>query len=167
MIKVWGRTNSINVQKVLWTLGELNLRYERIDAGMAHGVVETPAYRAMNPHSLVPTVEDGGLVLWESNVIIRYLAEKYGMGSLCPENREERFSAERWMDWQQTTLYPPIRPIFTNLIRTPPEKRDSNIVEANRDAAEQAIAILEAQLSSREFVGGTRFTMGDIPVGAT
>src|SRR5437762_13717017 len=114
MIKVWGRTNSINVQKVLWTLTELDLNYERIDAGLKFGVVDTPAYRAMNPNGLVPTIDDDGFVLWESNVIVRYLATKHGFGTLRPEDSRDRFSAERRMDWQQPTLNPPIGVIFFN-----------------------------------------------------
>src|SRR5260370_1546277 len=98
MIKLWGRTNSLNVQKVLWTLAELDLAYERTDAGMKFGVVNTPAYRAMNPNGLVPTIADDGFILWESNVIVRYLAAKYCLEGLCPAHRRERFSAERWLD---------------------------------------------------------------------
>src|SRR5258707_9272853 len=120
MIKLWGRTNSINVQKVLWTLAELDLAYERVDAGLHFGIVGTPSYLAMNPNALVPTIDDDRFVLWESNVIVRYLATKYGMGKLCPEEMRERFDAERWMDWQQTSLNPPIGSLLFNRIRRPP-----------------------------------------------
>jgi glutathione S-transferase len=167
MIKVWGRTNSINVQKVLWTLAELDLRHERADAGMTFGVVDTPAYRAMNPNGLVPTLEDDGFLLWESNVIVRYLAAKYGPGTLCPADLAERFSAERWMDWQQTALNQPISPVFLNLVRLPPEKRDMAAVARNRALAEGWLAILDDQLAGRDYVNGARFTMADIPVGAS
>src|SRR6266496_3889646 len=128
MIKLWGRTNSLNVQKVLWTLAELDLAYERVDAGLKFGVVDTPAYRAMNPNGLVPTLEDDGFVLWESNVVIRYLTMKHAAGTL--------FTAERWMDWQQTSLNPPIALVFFNLIRLAPEKRDMDAVKRNIPLAE-------------------------------
>jgi glutathione S-transferase len=86
MLKIWGRTNSINVQKVLWRCGELNINYERIDAGLQFGVNNTPEYKAMNPNALVPTINDDGLILWESQAIVRYLARKHGLGSLCPSD---------------------------------------------------------------------------------
>ncbi|MEQ8699929.1 MAG: glutathione S-transferase N-terminal domain-containing protein, partial [Bauldia litoralis] len=99
MLTLWGRTNSINVQKVIWTLGELDLDYTRIDAGMAFGVVDTPEYSSRNPNRLVPTLDDDGYVLWESNTIVRYLAARHGAGRLYPEDLKARFIAEQWMDW--------------------------------------------------------------------
>src|SRR5450631_4370637 len=105
MLKVWGRANSVNVQKVLWTCEELALPYKRIEAGMEYGVVSTPEYKKLNPNAMVPTIDDDGFVLWESNAIVRYLAAKYGAGSLWPADPKIRASADRWMDWQQTTLW--------------------------------------------------------------
>jgi glutathione S-transferase len=101
MLKIWGRKNSINVQKVMWAVGELGIAAERIDAGMAHGVVNEPWYATYNPNRLVPTIDDGGVVLWESNVIVRYLAAKHAPGSLMPADPIARAKAEMWMDWQQ------------------------------------------------------------------
>jgi glutathione S-transferase len=167
MIKLWGRTNSLNVQKVLWTLAELDLAYERVDAGLKFGVVDTPAYRAMNPNGLVPTLEDDGFVLWESNVVIRYLTMKHAAGTLFPADERERFSAERWMDWQQTSLNPPIAPVFFNLIRLAPEKRDMDAVKRNIPLAEGWLAILDEQLAARDYVNGKTFTMADIPAGTS
>ena len=167
MLRIWGRTNSINVQKVLWYCAELELPFERIDAGMAFGVVATPAYRALNPNGRIPTLEDDGYVLWESNTIVRYLSMKHGMGSLCPSDLLARFDAERWMDWQLTTLDRPVRTVFWALVRTAPDKRDPAALETAQAEAEQALAILDTHLAQRRFVGGEAFTMGDIPVGAS
>src|SRR5689334_17593375 len=81
MLRIWGRTNSINVQKVLWCCAELNLPFERVDAGMAFGIVETPAYRTLNPNGRIPAIEDDGYALWESNTIVRYLSMKHGVSA--------------------------------------------------------------------------------------
>src|SRR5829696_9275573 len=126
MLTLWGRVNSINVQKVHWCLKELGLAYDRIEAGREFGVVDTPEYRRMNPNGLVPTIEDDGFVLWESNVIVRYLAARHGAGRLYPDDLRVRFDAERWMDWQATTLWPALRPVFIGLVRTPVAERDSS-----------------------------------------
>ena len=166
MLRIWGRTNSINVQKVLWCCAELDLPFERIDAGMAFGVVETSAYRALNPNGRIPTLEDDDYVLWESNTIVHYLSMKHGLGPLCPSNVAARFDAERWMDWQLTTLDRPLRTVFWALVRTPPQERDPVALEKAQGEAEQALAILDAHLAQHRFVGGEAFTMGDIPVGA-
>src|ERR1700750_3052032 len=124
MLKIWGRRNSINVQKVLWALEEMQVAYEQIEAGMEFGVNNTPDFLAKNPNGLVPTLEDGDLVLWESNTIVRYLAARYGKGSLWADDPAARARSERWMDWMLTRLLPALTPPFWNLIRTPPERRN-------------------------------------------
>ena len=165
MLKIWGRANSINVQKVLWCCAELNLPYERIDAGLQFGVNKTPEYLRMNPNGLVPTIDDDGFVLWESQAIVRYLARKHGLGTLCPSDPKACADADRWMDWNATTIWPDVRPIFWNLIRTAPEKRDMALVERARDKLAKNLAILDTHLARRKHVTGDAFTMGDIPVG--
>lgn len=165
MLTIWGRSNSINVQKVIWCADELKLKYERIDAGMEHGVVNTPQYRALNPNGLVPTIEDGGVVVWESNVILRYLCAKYGAGSLWPEEPAARAQSDKWMDWQISSVWPKLRPVFWGLIRTAPDKRDPAAIEESRKASADLFGILDSVLADREFVAGKHFTMGDIPLG--
>lgn len=165
MLKVWGRTNSINVQKVMWTLGELGRAHERVDVGGAFGGLETAAFAALNPNRLIPVLEDGDTVVWESNAIVRYLAARYGSGGLWPADPSARAAADRWMDWQLTTLQPAISPVFWGLVRTPPERRDMGAIEAAAARTADAMAILDAALGSRRFVAGDGLTMGDIPVG--
>jgi len=104
MIKIWGRKNSVNVQKVLWCCDELGIPYERVDAGGEFGGTREPEYLAMNPTALIPTIRDDGVTLWESNTIVRYLAAKYGAGSLWPEDLAARSLAEKWMDYQLGTV---------------------------------------------------------------
>ena len=164
MLKIWGRVNSVNVKKALWAAEELGLKYERIDAGLQFGVNKTPQYLAMNPTGLVPTIDDDGFVLWESHSIVRYLASKHGMGTLCPADLRSRADAERWMDWAfavQTAM----RPVFWGLIRTPPEKRDPKAIEEGRLKSIETLHILEKSLAGKAYVTGATFTIGDIPVG--
>lgn len=166
MITLWGRLNSINVQKVFWALEELGVPYERREAGLHHGVVNTPEYRRMNPNGLVPVLEDDGFVLWESNAIVRYLAARHDPGGLWPQDLRVRADADRWMDWQTTAFGPAMGPAFHGLIRTPPEKRDQNAIAQALAKAETLAAILDAHLAERPYVAGERFTMGDIAAGA-
>jgi glutathione S-transferase len=167
MMRIWGRTNSINVQKVLWCCHELGLQYDRIDAGLHFGVTDTPEYSAMNPNRLVPTLADGEVRLWESNVIVRYLAHRYDSGGLCPIDIATRFDAERWMDWQATTFWPALRPLFIALVRTPIAERDSSVVSKAEELSLSAVRILDLRLADRDFLAGDRFTMGDIPAATT
>ncbi len=162
MLKIWGRTNSINVQKVLWTVAELGIEYERVDAGRQFGVVKEPWYLKMNPNGLVPTIDDGGFVLWESNAIVRYLFAKYG----APQTHEQRTDADRWMEWYTSTFSRDLGPLFLGLIRTPPEQRNMAAMEAARKAVIENLKILDAHLAGRAYICGSQFTMGDIPLGA-
>jgi len=165
MLKIWGRNTSINVQKAMWAVGELGLEHERIDIGGPFGKNDEPAYLAKNPNGLVPTLEEDDFILWESNSIVRYLAAKYGAGTLEPADLRARASASRWMDWQLTVCAPAIQPLFWGLIRTPPEKRDPAAIDAARVKTTAAMKILDAQLGKTAYVAGNAFSMGDLPVG--
>ena len=165
MVKVYGRTNSSNVLKVLWCLGELKVPFERIDLGGPFGSSKSAEYLALNPNGLVPTIVDGDFVLWESHAIVRYLAAKHGAGTLMPEGLEERANADRWMEWHESILAPALSPLFYGLVRTKPEDRNMAAISAARDQTAAALAILDAQLDKTQYVAGPRFTLGDIPVG--
>jgi glutathione S-transferase len=164
MLKIWGRMSSINVKKVVWTAQELALDFQRTEAGGLFGIVKTLDYMALNPNSLVPVIEDNGYVLWESNVIVRYLCAKYSAGDIYPTDIHEQFEAERWMDWQQTTLNPASRPGFWQLIRTPLEQRSPTLLAESNVAVEALMATLDAHLAQRHFMVGDRFTVADIPL---
>ncbi len=165
MLKVWGRKTSSNVQKVMWAIGELKLRHERIDIGGSFGGNKEPAYLAKNPNGLVPTIEDGDLILWESNAIIRYLAGLHGAGTLQPADPKARARADRWMDWQLSVLGPAITPVFWQLIRTPVEQRDPAVIAASQAKTLDAMKMFDTALAHDAFTAGEVFSMGDIPVG--
>jgi glutathione S-transferase len=167
MFKIWGRKNSVNVQKVLWCCDELGIPYERVDAGGEFGVTREPEYLAMNPTALIPTIRDGGFTLWESNTIVRYLAAKYGAGSLWPEDPAARALAEKWMDYQLGTAWVAFRAAFLGLVRTPPEKRDPDQIEASLESTAKVLAILDTHLANEDYVAGADLTVGDIALGST
>jgi glutathione S-transferase len=166
MLTIHGRANSINVQKALWAADECGLTYTRTDVGGAFGGNDQPWYQAMNPNGVVPTIDDNGYVLWESNAIIRYFAARYGSGGFWPADPQARGAADRWMDWQQTTVQSGMTTLFWGLIRTAPEKRDLAAIERARVATAAIWQRLDAHLADRPYVGGDSFTMGDIPAGA-
>jgi glutathione S-transferase len=164
MLKIWGRISSINVRKVVLAAQWLGIPFERVDAGHEFGVVQTPGYLAMNPNALVPTIEDDGFRLWESNVIVRYLCAKHSLGGLYPAALPQRFDAERWMDWQQTTLNPAGRNAFVQLMRVPVERRQPQLIEKSIAATEPLLRMLDAHLAGQGFIAGDAFTMADIPI---
>jgi glutathione S-transferase len=166
MIKIWGRKTSSNVQKVMWAVGELGLPHERIDIAGPFGKNREPAYLAMNPNGLVPTLEEeDGFLLWESNSIVRYLAAKYRATVLEPADLRMRALASKWMDWQLAVAGPAIHGCFWGLIRTPPEKRDHAAIEESKKKTIAAMTMLDKQLEKTAYLAGDGFSYGDIPVG--
>lgn len=165
MVRVLGRANSINVQKVMWLAAEIGLDVDRLDVGGAFGVNDTPAYLAKNPTGRVPTLEDGDYVLWESNSIVRYLAEAYGSSPWYPVNIGDRYHAHQWMDFYIANVHAHMTVLFWTLIRTPPEKRDQAAFDkALKDCGTQW-ALVDAHLADNAFMTGTAPSMGDIPLG--
>ncbi len=164
-MKIWGRANSINVMKVLWAADECGIAYERTDVGGAFGGNDQPWYLKMNPNGVVPTIDDGGRVIWESNSAVRYLSAKYAAGTMWPNDPGQRSEADRWMDWQLSTISESMRVVFWGLVRTPPDKRDMAAIKKAAVDAGKLFGRLDAHLADRRYVAGQHFTMGDIPVG--
>jgi glutathione S-transferase len=165
MLKIWGRNTSSNVQKVMWAVGELGLPHERLDVGGAFGKTKEEPYLSMNPNSLVPTLEEDGFILWESNSIVRYLARRDGSGKLEPRDPKECARASQWMDWQLSVAGPAIRDAFWGLIRTPKEQQDHAAIKKSQAATADAMKLFDGQLAKTRYAAGDNFSMGDIPVG--
>jgi glutathione S-transferase len=166
MLKIWGRRSSANVQKVLWLVGELDLAHEHVPAGGDFGGLDEPAFRAMNPHGKVPVVEDGGLVVWESHAILRYLAATHGADRFWPADPAARAPVDGWMDWAQTALQPAfLGGVFWGFHRTPEAQRDEVAVARALDQTVRCLSIVERRLTDRSFVGGDALSLADIAVG--
>jgi len=163
MIKVFGRRNAYNVQKVLWTVSEIGAEFEHIDIGSVNGQLDTPEFLELNPHARIPVLVDGDTTVWESNTIVRYLSAKYVSGKLWPETPAHRSLADRWMDWELATLQPDFIDLFWSYYRTPPEKRDNKSVEQSLVRCERHFKMLNTHLENNLYLGGESFSMGDIP----
>jgi glutathione S-transferase len=167
MLTIWGRRNSVNVQKVLWCCDELGLPFERVDAGMEFGRNDEASYLSMNPTGRVPTLVDGDFVLWESNSIIRYLAMQYPCGSgLYPGEPRLRASIDRWLDWIISSLQPAERPVFWGFVRTPVPQRDLAALAVHARALAGLWELIDQQLQGREFLESAEFTLADLVLGA-
>lgn len=167
VIEVWGRKNSVNVQKVLWCCEELGVTFQRHDAGGLFGGTGEAEYLARNPTGLVPTISDDGFELWESNTIVRYLSAEYGSGTLWPEKAGERALADKWMDYQLGTLWPAFKDTVLGLVRTPAEQRDPAKITTSVKGTAQVLTVLEGHLEDHEYVAGSTLTMGDVALGST
>jgi glutathione S-transferase len=161
-IRVWGRRNGFHARKVIWALGELGLPYELIEAGF--GIEPTPEFRSRDPNALAPVIDDDGVVVWESNVVVRYLCTAYSPGRLAPAgDLAARFAVEQWMDWNATTLWPAIRPLHHELARGAalPEPERAGL----RADLDRWLGVLEDRLAAFPYLAGEAFSMADIPAG--
>jgi glutathione S-transferase len=166
MLRIWGRATSSNVMKILWLCEELGIAFERMDVGGPFGGTREPAYLALNPNALVPTIEDDGFVLWESNAILRYLARSRAPGhAVYPQGLREAADCDRWMDWQQTALNPPLVTVYFTLFRIPEPERDWAAFEKAKAQAASLFAMLDERLAGRDFLCGDALTLADIALG--
>lgn len=163
MITVWGRASSSNVQKVVWTLDELGVEFERIDCGREFGGLDTPEYLKNNPNGRVPTVQDGDLVMWESHATCRYLARRYGGEQLFPADLAAAFHVDKMMDWNTAHLAPGVFPMFL-------AAREAKDVSVAKDAkfdrfvaeTKRNLAIMQGILAGQEYLASEAFTLADI-----
>lgn len=162
MLTIWGRLNSHNVKKVAWLADELTIPFVRHDVGGSFGMPED--YRALNPNRLIPTIEDNGLVLWESNAILRYLAARYGDADLWPADPAQRARGDKWMDWQ-FSYADAQRDAFLNLVRRTPGTRDAEAIARSAKDCARLMSILETALAQTPWLSGEAFGLGDIPMG--
>lgn len=162
MLTIWGRLNSHNVKKVAWFSAELGIDHVRHDVGGAYGMDAT--YRAKNPNGLIPTIEDGDLILWESNAILRYLAAQYGGETYWPTDPAARAQGDKWMDWQ-FGYADAQRDAFVNLIRKPSDERDDAAIVRSANESAKQMAILNDALRVSPWLSGNGFGTGDIPMG--
>lgn len=167
MIKVWGRVSSSNVQAALWCLAELELAFERIDAGFIYGVTDTPAYLEMNPNGFVPTIVDGGNPpLFETGAILRYLATAYGGDPFWPTDLVARTQVDKWAEWAKINISLKFTaPVFWQVVRTVPSRQDPDMIAANMDVLNKFLAIADDRLSANAFIAGPNFTLADIQMG--
>lgn len=165
MLTVWGRPNSSNVQKVMWTIGQLGLDHEHHNVGGSFGGNDAPGYRAMNPTGLVPTLKDGDLVLWESNAIVRYLSATYAAGTFWPTGPADRALADQWFEWGQTAIIPDVMAIFFAIVRTKRADQDLAAVKPVAARVGEKLRLADDKLSGQDFMGGAALGLADIPLG--
>jgi glutathione S-transferase len=166
MLKIYGYAQSINVRKVLWACEELGLAFERVDWGGAFRSTSAPEFRALNPVGMVPVIDDDGTVVWESNVVVRYLAASRGRTDLLPGAPAARARVEQWMDWQASDFNNSWRVCFQALVRRNPAFQDKGAIDASIDLFNRLVGVIDAELArTGGYIAGTSFTVADIVIG--
>jgi glutathione S-transferase len=164
---IWGRVNSTNVKKALWAAHELGLSFESKIVGGPFGGTKTAEYLSLNPNSQVPTLQDGDLVVWESNAIVRYLAAQYSTekSPMWASDPRARALEDQWADWTSTLVAPHFSKIIKGVLRTPPEQQDWDEINTAATAVSTLLAIPNATLAKQPYLSGQQFGTGDIALG--
>jgi glutathione S-transferase len=166
MLKILGKSSSINVRKLLWTCAEIGIPYQLEQWGSGEQATDTPYFLALNPNGMVPVIQDEGDTLWESNSICRYLANKHQRSDLLPFDAMARAQVEKWMDWQATELNNSWRYAFMALVRRSPAHTDPVALAAGVELWNRHMGLLDAQLASTgAYVNGATFTLADVVLG--
>jgi glutathione S-transferase len=159
MIRILGRATSGNVQKVLFFLEEIGLKYVREDYGRQFNNTNTDAYRKLNPNMKVPTLVDGDLSSWESNTILRYLAATHAP-HLTGATPAEKTYVERWMDWMLASLNTPYVAVFKDA-KKPVAERAADFAAQSADLVAQ-LKILDGHIAGKQWFALDRFTLAEI-----
>ena len=166
MLKIYGYAASINVRKVLWVCDELGLSFDREDWGGAFRPTSDPQFKALNSAGMVPVINDDGVIVWESNTIVRYLASSRGRTDLLPVQPAARAQVEQWMDWQGSDFNNSWRVAFQGLVRKNPAFQDPKAIEASLGQFSTMVGIVDAQLArTGAYIAGDGFTAADIAIG--
>ncbi|SAI71675.1 glutathione S-transferase [Bordetella ansorpii] len=166
MLRILGKTSSINVRKVLWACAELDLPFQQEDWGSGFRDLNTDAFKTLNPNAMVPVLVDADFVLWESNSILRYLANRYGDGGLYPSQAEARARVDQWLDWQASDLNRAWSYAFMSLVRGSAEHRDPALVQASLEGWTRFMTVLDGRLmETGAYVAGDHFSLADIAIG--
>ncbi len=176
MLKMWGRPTSTCTQRVLWTLTEAEVPYQLTLASATmgakghiwlgqtpYGIVDTEAYRAINPNGSIPTIDDGGFILWESNAIVAYVARRYAPARLFGGSEQTFARALQWMMWTNYSLEPAMSALIDHLERLPVEKRSAQVVEEHRQVMAEKMTLIEGQFARSRYLAGDEFSIADIP----
>lgn len=166
MLTILGKRSSINVRKVMWACDELGLAWQQEDWGSGFRDTHAPEFLALNPNAMVPVLRDGDFVLWESNSILRYLANRYDGNALYPQPAHARARVDQWLDWQASDLNRSWSYAFMALVRLSPSHADPAQIQASLDAWHGFMRILDARLEkTRAYVAGADFSLADIAIG--
>ncbi len=164
-IEIYGRHTSYNVQKVLWIADELDIVYAHKQIGGRFGGTDQPDFLAMNPAGKIPVLRDKQRIIWESNTIIRYLADSYGNGEWISSDPYKRSQTDRWLDWSIDRFEKAFVGVFWGYYRTPPEKQNKKAIKQSVAECESCLLQLAIQLDNRHYITGDRPSVADVATG--
>ncbi len=159
---------TVNCRKVVAGLDLVGAGYEEERLDYFGGDHKQPAFRAINPNAELPALVDGGLVLWESNAILVYGAEKTGNGTAYPADPKIRADIARWLLWECGKWFDACYVyLVQNVVNPILDSTPDRAVLAGHEPVFRGLAsILETALEGREWLCADNPTIADIAVAA-
>lgn len=163
-LRILGRTTSINARKALWTADLIGIEYDDEAWGLPVRDPNVPEFLVLNPNAQVPVIVDGDYVLWESNAVMRYLAESRRSG-LWPAETRERGLVDQWLTWQAAELNPRWTYAVQALLRRNPAFTDREQIDRSTAAWGKAMRLLDTHLEKAGgFMANGRVSLADIAI---
>ena len=172
MLTIYGVYQS-RASRSYWMALELGLDYESVpviqarllaDAEAPDAPVNThsPAFLRINPNGQIPTIDDDGLILWESAAINLHLARKHG-GPLSAENGAEQAEIDKWSFWGVAEVEPhTVKIVLTHDNQLADTEGGRETIAVSTRLLRRPLGILETHLQSRDYLLGARFTVADL-----
>jgi glutathione S-transferase len=161
MLKLYGNARS-RASRCLWMLEEMGERYELIQTSLRAEDLKNPAYLRLNPNARIPTLVDGGVVLWESMAINLYLAQR--PGPMHANGAEALGLAAQWSFWAVLEMEALLLDLLSHRILLSESARDISQIERDTLLLQRPLAVLGDALNDRDFLGGDTFTVADLNV---
>ena len=167
-MQVYADPITVNCRKVLAGLDFLDAPFERVHVDYFKAEQKEPAYLAINPNASVPALRDGDFVLWESNAILQYAADKFGRDQAYPRDLQRRADINRWLLWESSSWFPSCYVFLVENCVKPllGGSADASVLQAQEAQFHKLAGILDARLAGRDWVAGPGPTIADIALAA-
>jgi glutathione S-transferase len=163
-MKVYADPITVNCRKVLAGLDLIGAPFERVHVDYFKAEQKDPAYLAVNPNASVPALVDGDFVLWESNAILQYAADKFGRDQAYPRDLQRRADINRWLLWESSSWFPSAYVFLVENCVKPllGGQPDPAVLDAQAAQFHKLAGILDARLAQSAWVCGDTPTIADI-----
>ncbi|KVS44251.1 glutathione S-transferase family protein [Burkholderia ubonensis] len=156
-IRVYSFPLSGHAHRVRLFLSLLGVPFEVVDVDLAAGEQRRPAFLALNPFGQVPVIDDGGVVLSDSNAILVYLAKRHGDAHWLPDDPAGAAAVQRWLSLAAGPIA--AGPAAARLVTVFGAPLDH--AQAKRVAV-RLFDVIDAEFAKQPFAAGARPTIADI-----
>ena len=159
---------TVNCRKVLAGFDFIGASYESVKMDYFAGDHKKPEFIAVNPNAAMPALVDGDFILWESNAILQYAADKSGASAAYPTETKIRADINRWHLWEASVWFPACYVYLVENVVKPilGDSPDASILQKEQERFDHCAGILNEQLKKNDYLAATQPTIADIAMAA-